>query len=307
MADVQVLGAYSNMVVFRSIALVALAAFALPAEVSAQAQVQAVAASEPITAKADGKRKINLSGRQRMLSQYMAKAVCFANLKVDEKLQLDELQLAHHLFERTLVEMRDGSVVQRMLPEEDLGINTALDEVELVWYPYAKAVKARDTAAVVGQNLTVLTKSNDAVTLFQKKYGSSGDVALEIAAALNISGRQRMLTQKSSKEFCLVASGLDTPANRTALKATIDLFEKSMAGLKDGNKEMGLGAAPSKGIIDQIGKVTEAWAPMKAIFSKVAEGSEPTPDDVAAISKQNVAVMEAANVIVGMYEGLTDK
>lgn len=295
------------MVVFRTIALVALAAFSLPAKGDAQAQVQTVATSEPLTTKADGKRKINLSGRQRMLSQYMAKAVCFANLKVDEKLQLDELQLAHHLFERTLVELRDGSLVQRMLPEESLAINTSLDEVELVWYPYGKAVKARDIAAVVGQNLTVLSKSNEAVTLFQKKYGSSGDVPPEIAAALNISGRQRMLTQKSSKEFCLVASGIDAPANRTALKASIELFEKSMAGLKDGDKELGLGAAPSKGIIDQIRKVTEAWTPMKAIFAMVAGGGEPTPDDVAAVAKQNVAVMEAANVIVDMYESLSVK
>lgn len=290
------------MLVFRTIGLAVLVSLSVTSGAAAQALAQNVTASEPITAAADGKRKINLSGRQRMLSQYMAKAVCFANLKVDEKLQIDELQLAHHLFERTLVEMRDGSPVQRMLPEEDLKINAALDEVEKVWYVYGKAVKTREIGAVVGQNLAVLTKSNDAVTLFQKKYGSKGETSPEIAAALNISGRQRMLTQKSSKEFCLVASGLDTAGNRTALKASIDLFDKSMAGLKDGDKDMGLGAAPTKAIIDQIGKVNEAWAPMKAIFAKVAEGGEAKPEDIAAISKQNVAVMEAANVIVGMYE-----
>ncbi len=295
------------MVVFRTIALVALVAFSMSAQVSAQALAQTAASAEPITVKADGKRKINLSGRQRMLSQSMAKAVCFANLKVDEKLQFDDLQLAHHLFERTLVELRDGSSVQRMLPEEDLKINAALDEVEKVWYVYGKAVKARDFAAVVAQNLTVSTKSNDAVTLFQQKYGSMADVTPEIAAALNISGRQRMLTQKSSKEFCLVASGIDATGNRTALNATIELFEASMAALKDGNKEMGLAAAPSTGIVDQIGKVNAAWAPMKVIFGRVANGGEPTPEEVAAISKQNGAVMEAANVIAGFYEGGTAK
>ena len=295
------------MVVFRAIALAVLVSLSAVPGASAQALVQTVATPEPITSKADGKRKINLSGRQRMLSQYMAKAVCFANLKVDEKMQIDEMQLAHHLFERTLVELRDGSTVQRMLPEEDLGINTALDEVERVWYIYGNAVKARDFAAIVGQNLTVLAKSNDAVTLFQKKYGSSGDVAPEIAAALNISGRQRMLTQKSSKEFCLIASGVDAANNRTALKATIELFDTSMASLKAGNPAMGLAAPPSPAILEQIGKANAAWAPMKAIFARVADGAQPAPEDIAAISKQNVAVMEAANVIVGMYEGVAAK
>ncbi len=295
------------MVVFRTIALAALVSLSAVPGAWAQALVQTAASPEPITTKADGKRKINLSGRQRMLSQYMAKAVCFASLKVDEKMQIDEMQLAHHLFERTLVELRDGSAVQRMLPEADLAINDALDEAERVWYVYGKAVKERDIAAVVGQNLTVLAKSNDVVTLFQKKYGSSGDVAPEIAAALNISGRQRMLTQKSSKEFCLVAAGIDAASNRTALKTTIEFFDTSMASLKDGNPAMGLAAAPSPAVIEQIGKANAAWAPMKAIFARVAGGAQPSPEDIAAISKQNVAVMETANVIVGMYEGLAAK
>ena len=295
------------MVVFRTIALAALVSLSAVPGAWAQALVQTAASPEPITTKADGKRKINLSGRQRMLSQYMAKAVCFASLKVDEKMQIDEMQLAHHLFERTLVELRDGSAVQRMLPEADLAINDALDEAERVWYVYGKAVKERDIAAVVGQNLTVLAKSNDVVTLFQKKYGSSGDVAPEIAAALNISGRQRMLTQKSSKEFCLVAAGIDAASNRTALKTTIEFFDTSMASLKDGNPAMGLAAAPSPAVIEQIGKANAAWAPMKAIFARVAGGAQPSPEDIAAISKQNVAVMESANVIVGMYEGLAAK
>ena len=295
------------MLVFRTVALAALVAFLVPSRVWAQAPVQPAASVEPITPKSDGKRKINLASRQRMLSQYMAKAVCFANLPVDEKTQLDEMQIAHHLFERTLVEIRDGSAAQRMLPEADLAINSALDEVERVWYVYGKAVKARDISAVVGQNVTVMTKSDDVVALFQKKYGSPGIVVPEIAAALNISGRQRMLTQKASKEFCLVASGIDATGNRTALKASVDLFDKTIAGLKDGDTAVGLTAAPSPGIAEQIGRVNAAWTPMKAIFSRIADGAVPTPEEVAAISKQNVAVMESANVIVGLYEGLADK
>jgi len=283
------------MLPIRSILAAALCCLAPALEAHAQT------APPAITVEADGKRKINLSGRERMLSQYMAKAVCFATLGIDQKTQLEEMNLAHHMFERTLIDLRDGSTIQQMLPEEDKGINAALDEVERLWYPYGIAVKNLDLAAVTAQNMPLLTKMNDAVTLFQKKYAAK-TVAPEIAAALNISGRQRMLTQKSSKEFCLIVSGQDAPANRTNLKTTIALFQTSLAGLKDGNPEMGLKAAPNPGLVEQIAKVAAAWQPMADIFTRVADGAKPTPEEVLAISRQNVAVMETANTMTTLYE-----
>ena len=258
-----------------------------------------------ITVKADGKRKINLSGRQRMLSQYMAKAVCFAALKVDTDKQLNEMKLAHYLFDRTLTDLRDGSPVAQMLPETDPTIIAALAEVRTLWDRYGKAVMNRELLPVVEQNLAVLTKANDAVTLFQAKYGAT-DIAPEIATAINIAGRQRMLTQKASKEFCLIAAGIDAAANRTNLKATIALFQASASGLRDSNPKMGLKNAPNIEIRTQLNRVSIAWEPMYEIFSKVAGGAQPSDGDVEIVSTQNVAVMEAANKTVSLYESTTN-
>lgn len=269
-----------------------------PATIAAPTQ----ASGEAITVEADGKRKINLAGRQRMLSQYMAKAVCFAALGVDKQMQLDELRLAHHLFERTQIDLRDGSNVQQMLPELDEPVNLALDDVERLWFPYGKAVLDLDLPIVVSLNNNVLTKANDVVTLFQKKYGSA-NVAPEIAAALNISGRQRMLTQKSSKEFCLIASGLDAASNRTNLKATIALFETSLKGLREGDAALGLKAAQSEAIATQIGNLETAWKPLHDIFLRTSEGATaPSAEEIATVSRKNVAVMETANALVSLYE-----
>lgn len=265
----------------------------------------AAAENTAITPKSDAKRKINLSGRQRMLSQYMAKAACFASLGVDETAQVNEMRLAHHLFDITLSDFRDGSKVQQIFPERDSTILTGLTVVERLWRSYGQAVENREIATIFKENMMVLTKMNEAVTLFQAKYGSKGDVAPEIAAALNISGRQRMLTQKSSKELCLIAAGKDEAANRASLKASVALFEASMLGLKDGNSAMGLQPAPHPDILAQIGRVNEAWTPMRVIFAKVADGAKPTMEEVTAVARQNVAVMQAANAIVELYEQRT--
>jgi Type IV pili methyl-accepting chemotaxis transducer N-term len=263
------------------------------------------AAPQVISVPADGRRKINLSGRQRMLSQYMAKAVCFAALGIDKPAQTNEARLAHYLFAKTLTDLRKGSATQQMLPETEPGILTALEVVDILWKSYGASVATDDLPSVVLQNPAVLAKMNDAVALVQKKYGSSGDVAPPLAAALNYSGRQRMLTQKSSKEFCLVASKIDEAANRTNMKATVALFEKSMRGLKTGDASMGLEAAPTPEIAAQIDKVEQAWAGLKVIFDKVADGAVPTPDEVATIARRNVDVMYATNEIVDLYEKLT--
>ena len=258
-------------------------------------------ANPAITAEADGKRKINLSGRQRMLSQYMAKAVCFARLGVDTKTQTSELLLAHHLFDTTLKDLRNGSSVQEMLPETDGAILNALNAVDQNWRGYSSAVTIGDLDKVIALNLDVLRSANDAVTLFQKKYGAA-DVAPETAAAINIAGRQRMLTQKSSKEFCLIASGRDVDLNRKNLMASVNLLDKSMSGLRNGDDSLELKPAPVSEFVDVIDDAEKSWAPMRQIFLRAAGGTTPTAEDIASISRLNVGVMKAMNNLVEMLE-----
>jgi hypothetical protein len=277
--------------------------FAVFATASIACTAWAQAPPVTISVEADGKRKINLSGRQRMLSQVMAKAACFASIAIDETAQLQELKLSQHLFETTLVDLRDGSKIQKLLPETDLAINAALDTMEENWYPFGQAITKRDFATVSSQNTAILTKSNDLVTLFQKKYGTPKVAAS--AATLNIAGRQRMLTQKASKEFCLIAAGKDETENRTALKASVALFEATMLSLKTGDAKLGL-KTPDAKILEQIAHADEVWKPMSKIFTQLADGSKPSHDQLAAISRQSVPVMEAVNAIVESYENMTD-
>lgn len=268
--------------------------------------VRAQTSDPDVTAEADGKRKINLSGRQRMLSQYMAKSACFISLNVNKDVEEQELRLAHHLFDETLQDLRKGSGIQQMLPEGDPAILAALDVVKARWDAYGPAVLKRDMAAITRLSLDVLSSSNDAVTLFQKKYGASGSISPEAAAAINISGRQRMLTQKASKEFCLIASNRDVAASRSSLKATVALFERSMQGLRAGDAELGTKASDVGTIIDQIDRAHDAWGSLKAIFDRIADGGAPTASDIETVSRSNIQVMQEMNSLVELYEAISD-
>ena len=54
------------------------------------------------------KRKINLAGRQRMLSQRMAMLACMADSDVQTENALARADAAHDLFDRTLQGLRFG-------------------------------------------------------------------------------------------------------------------------------------------------------------------------------------------------------
>ncbi len=48
---------------------------------------------------------------------------------------------------------------------------------------------------------------------------------------INLAGKQRMLTQKMSKEALFIAKGIDVEKNKESLKKTAELFDKTLKGL----------------------------------------------------------------------------
>jgi len=82
------------------------------------------------------------------------------------------------------------------------------------------------------------------------------------AVVINIAGRQRMLSQKTIKEAYTISLSESEKAaeHRKKLRKTVDLFEKSIHGLKDGDIELGLPPTTNPEILAQINKVHDIWA-----------------------------------------------
>lgn len=270
-------------------------------------------AAAAIDAALDGKTKINLSGRQRMLSQRMAKAVCFAAIGVETQTHLGMLANAHKLFQRTLDGLSRGDVEQGMLPEANAEILANLDEVAALWSDYravneaiiASGAVSRDQLQTVASvNLPVLKQMHKTVGIIEKVYGSSGEVHPALALALNVSGRQRMLSQKASKEFCLISGGVDVAANRAALSDTVSLFTSSLSGLINGNAADGLAPAPTREIQAQLEKVEGMWTPLREVLLRAANGGAPSAADIEKVSTENNPLLVEMNKAVFMYNSL---
>ena len=110
------------------------------------------------------------------------------------------------------------------------------------------------------------------------------------ATVINLAGKQRMLTQKMTKELLLVANGIDADANKANAKKTGELFETTLKGLTDKCK--------NEDIKKQLGTVAKLWADYKAIIEKAdtAEASLKKAEEL------NMPLLKEMNKAVKMFE-----
>ena len=133
----------------------------------------------------------------------------------------------------------------------------------------------------------------------------SGLIGLNIWAAnaqfdakvINLAGRQRMLTQKMTKEMLFILAGQD---QAEALGKTKNLFQTTLAGLILGNEEMGLPPAPNAQILDQLTLVEELWAKFSVSLDKALA----TKDQklLSALTVDSVTILKEMNAAVKMFE-----
>ena len=253
----------------------------------------------------DYSRTINLAGKQRMLTQKMAKEALLVSMDIDKEMNLRKLKNTHFLFDKTLKGLKTGDKALGLEPVTNVEIQRQLVTVEELWEEYGAAIEGIVLDGVASEiqvdtiaelSLPILQEMNKAVQIYET-LASDGNLSPELAAAINVSGRQRMLTQKMSKEFLLIANEKDVEANKTNLQKTIELFDTSLKGLTDGDDSMGLAPAPNDELKTQLGKVSAVWT----TFRPVIEG-EATAENVQTVSSENLSLLNEAKAVVTMYE-----
>lgn len=122
------------------------------------------------------------------------------------------------------------------------------------------------------------------------------------AVIMNISGRQRMLSQKMSKEALLAAAQVDVEANRQNLKQTMSLFETSLNGLIDGDDSLNLPKCEFEDILGQLEKVRLLYAEMQSAINIVVSGGKPSHFDLQKIAKASLPLLNAMDKAVRMFE-----
>jgi len=256
---------------------------------------------------------LNLSGKQRMLTQKMSKEAALVALNFEAEKNAESLGKTVALFDKTLKGLMAGDTELGLVSVATPDIMTKLKEVETLWNelkPSFEAISAAKTATqeqmdlIAAKNVPLLKEMNRAVKMFEKdaKGGTmSGDPAL--ATAINLAGKQRMLTQKMTKEALFIAYGHQVDQNKLKLLGTFSLFERTLKGLEAGDEALGLAGTENKSIIDQLDKVDGLWADYKVLMQEIANAGKADQTQIDAISKKNLPLLKEMNSAVKLFEG----
>lgn len=260
----------------------------------------------------DAKRRVNLSGRQRMLTQRMAKAACFASMDVERDMHVEMLRTARGDFDRALNALHFGDEALGVYGEEKTArVLRSLSIVEEQWIVFDEALAQMLTAdrfdgapaeAIYRNNVPLLVDMNKSVSFIEQAYANPGEMLLGAAVAINIAGRQRMLSQKIGKELCLITLGWNVDDVSEQLQKTVALFEGSHEALANGMPAAGVIPPPNAEIAGALGELKSLWLTMKPLVVAALEGESLAPEAVEDFARQNDVLLRDMHAIVGMYE-----
>ncbi|WP_208347043.1 type IV pili methyl-accepting chemotaxis transducer N-terminal domain-containing protein [Pseudaestuariivita rosea] len=278
--------------------------------------------SLPVSVQADGPfitaeqaaRKVNVAGRQRMLSQRIAKAACFTARGIEPNVYRDQLIQARDLFEQSQDALRYGSLEMKLLPEIRPSVLLAQSEVLNSWSGFRAPVNEIVRRGYAGpktlsdlqtKSLTVLRDANEVVYKTAMAYGGqSKDVSLGLTLTVDIAGRQRMLSQKMVKEVCLMGLSETPAAVAETLTETVRLFDASLTALKNGYADAGIIPAPTSEIAAMLDTVSGQWVQLKPYFDAAAAGEIQDASTLTVMERQAEILLRDMNRAVGMYENI---
>lgn len=251
---------------------------------------------------------INMAGRQRMLTQRMSKEFFLVaqGYKVDDN--KGNMAASVALFDSSLHKLMNGSANDGIPVAPTDEVLSELLTVLRMWMPFRARLEGnvykdpipRDALEYVrNNNVPLLKQANAAVTAFVKASTAAGIPGTGLQ--VDISGRQRMLSQRMSKEVLQIALRMDVENTRRGLLGTMELFAESHHGLLQGQPFLDLPETRNICVLKQMAIVTSLWNEFELLVRRVYYDGVVAPAVLDEVAVKNPVLLKEMNTAVGLY------
>ncbi len=257
-----------------------------------------------------GAERINFSGKLRMLSQRIPAAACNLHAGVKPELSSNILSAASEEFNKIINALEYGDPSLKIFGREGRRKTLkAIAEVRTEWEPIIAAARfARDEGMsdslnqqLADQNDILLGKAKRLVSEITGEYSDPAAVLQSDALRIDIAGRQRMLSQRISKDLCYALSGVNIEQSKASLNKTISMFQVSHNALHFGAKDVGMKAPIEPEILAGMEIVASHWANLQPYFETFnTTGTLSASEREEAFELLNTLLVDM-NKAVGMF------
>jgi nitrate/nitrite-specific signal transduction histidine kinase len=231
---------------------------------------------------------INKAGSLRYTANRLAKAYFQIGMGVDVDRSKRVLDSATAMYDRRLVELKNYSPT----PE----IKETYVALEKAWIGYKDLLLGSVPNPEAGKK--VLLVSEEIVTIANKATGQLATYSNSTQGKLvNISGRQRMLSQRIAKYSQAMAWGVAPAGSQAEIDTSKSEFVLKL-------KELGAAPENTKQIKDELELGNQQWMFFDAALSGKNPDKKTNATNVATTSER---ILEVMDNVVGMYERLAAK
>ncbi len=119
------------------------------------------------------------------------------------------------------------------------------------------------------------------------------------AREINLAGRQRMLTQQITKDALMIREGV---CQRAELEEGREQFSRTLAGLLEGDAELGLTRAEDPAIRAKLQEVDSLWQSFLPLARRIAEREDANREELARLQASSFDLLTTMNTAVGLME-----